>query len=104
LVPSWARRRFAFSKIFNIARAKVTRLISAISRFAAFRRGPETHEDAVGRERALRDLLEEAASAGAKIIEEKKSAPERRRKDLPLPRIGIGAVKYADLSQYRMTD
>src|SRR5690242_11081797 len=53
---------------------------------------------------ALRDLLEEAISRAEKIIVEKNpelSEPERKE---IAKIIGIGAVKYADLSQYRMTD
>jgi len=53
---------------------------------------------------ALRDLLEEAITRAEKIIAEKNpelSEPERKE---IAKIIGIGAVKYADLSQYRMTD
>jgi len=52
----------------------------------------------------LRDLLEEAITRAEKIIAEKNpelSEPERKE---IAKIIGIGAVKYADLSQYRMTD
>ena len=52
----------------------------------------------------LRDLLEEAITRAEKIIAEKNpelSEPERKK---IANIIGIGAVKYADLSQYRMTD
>jgi hypothetical protein len=51
-----------------------------------------------------RDLLEEAITRAEKIIAEKNpelSEPERKE---IAKIIGIGAVKYADLSQYRMTD
>ena len=52
----------------------------------------------------LRDLLEEAITRAEKIIADKNpelSEPERKE---IAKIIGIGAVKYADLSQYRMTD
>jgi arginyl-tRNA synthetase len=52
----------------------------------------------------LRDLLKEAITRAEKIIAEKNpelSEPERKE---IAKIIGIGAVKYADLSQYRMTD
>jgi arginyl-tRNA synthetase len=52
----------------------------------------------------LSDLLEEAITRAGKIIAEKNpelSEPERKE---IAKIIGIGAVKYADLSQYRMTD
>jgi arginyl-tRNA synthetase len=49
-------------------------------------------------------LLEEAISRARKIVEEKNQGlPEQEKIDIAHA-IGIGAVKYADLSQYRMTD
>src|SRR6266404_4966240 len=52
----------------------------------------------------LRQLLEEAISRARKIVEEKNPGlPEQEKIDIAHA-IGIGAVKYADLSQYRMTD
>jgi arginyl-tRNA synthetase len=52
----------------------------------------------------LRDLLEEACRRARNIIEEKNpSLGEDERIDIA-EKIGIGAVKYFDLSQYRMTD
>jgi arginyl-tRNA synthetase len=50
----------------------------------------------------LRDLVDEAITRARKIIEQKN--PELEEKDEVAKIIGIGAVKYADLSQYRMTD
>jgi arginyl-tRNA synthetase len=52
----------------------------------------------------LADLLEEAMARAEKIIAEKNpelSDPDRKQ---IAKIIGIGAIKYADLSQYRMTD
>src|SRR5262249_51816114 len=52
----------------------------------------------------LRNLLEEAITRAEKTVAEKNpelSEPERKE---IAKIIGIGAVKYADLSQYRMTD
>src|SRR5207244_8907592 len=52
----------------------------------------------------LRQLLEEACARARKIIEEKNpDLSEAERIDIARI-IGMGAVKYADLSQYRMTD
>ena len=52
----------------------------------------------------LRELLEEACRRARKIIDEKNpDLSEAERIDVA-QKIGIGAVKYADLSQYRMTD
>src|SRR5881296_639720 len=52
----------------------------------------------------LRDLLEEACKRARKIIEEKNPQLSDDEKSDIAQKIGIGAVKYADLSQYRMTD
>jgi arginyl-tRNA synthetase len=53
---------------------------------------------------ALRDVLDEAIARARKIVDEKNPAmPEAERAEVA-KMIGIGAVKYAELSQYRMTD
>jgi arginyl-tRNA synthetase len=52
----------------------------------------------------LRELVEEACRRARKIIEEKNpDLSEDEKKDIA-EKIGIGAVKYADLSAYRTTD
>jgi len=48
--------------------------------------------------------LDEAIVRARKIIEEKSPEMEEAQKAEVARMIGIGAVKYADLSQYRMTD
>jgi len=52
----------------------------------------------------LRQVLEEACARARKIIEEKNPDLADAEKIDIAQTIGIGAVKYADLSQYRMTD
>src|SRR6202047_3910509 len=52
----------------------------------------------------LRDLLDEAIERARKIIEEKNPELSEAEKIDIAHKIGIGGVKYADLSQYRMTD
>jgi arginyl-tRNA synthetase len=52
----------------------------------------------------LRELLEEACRRAHKIIDEKNPGMDEAEKINVAQNIGIGAVKYADLSQYRMTD
>jgi arginyl-tRNA synthetase len=52
----------------------------------------------------LREVLEEARKRARKIIEEKKTDLSEADKIDIAQKIGIGAVKYFDLSQYRMTD
>jgi arginyl-tRNA synthetase len=53
---------------------------------------------------ALRDVLDEAIVRAGKIIAEKNPELPENERDEVAKIIGIGAVKYADLSQYRMTD
>ena len=52
----------------------------------------------------LRELLEEACRRARKIIDEKNPDLSEEEKNDIAEKIGIGAVKYADLSQYRTTD
>ena len=52
----------------------------------------------------LRELLDEAIARARKIVEEKNPGLTETEKAEIAEKIGIGAVKYADLSQYRMTD
>jgi arginyl-tRNA synthetase len=52
----------------------------------------------------LRDLLDEAVERARKIIEEKNPDLSELEKIDIAQKVGIGAVKYYDLSQYRMTD
>ena len=53
---------------------------------------------------ALRDVLDEAVVRARKIVDEKNPDLAETERDEVARIIGIGAVKYADLSQYRMTD
>jgi arginyl-tRNA synthetase len=52
----------------------------------------------------LRELLNEACARARKIVDEKNPDLNDAEKIDIAQKIGIGAVKYADLSQYRMTD
>src|SRR6476646_5165390 len=52
----------------------------------------------------LRELLEEACRRARKLIDEKNPDLSEDEKSDIAEKIGIGAVKYADLSQYRTTD
>jgi arginyl-tRNA synthetase len=52
----------------------------------------------------LRELLEQACTRAWKIIDEKNPDLSDKEKSDIAEQIGIGAVKYADLSQYRTTD
>jgi arginyl-tRNA synthetase len=52
----------------------------------------------------LRELVEEACRRARKIIDKKNPDLSEEEKTDIAEKIGIGAVKYADLSQYRTTD
>ena len=52
----------------------------------------------------LRELLDEACRRARKIIDEKNPDLSQEQKNEIAEKIGIGGVKYADLSQYRTTD
>jgi len=52
----------------------------------------------------LRDLLDEAVSRARAMIEEKNPELPVEEKDRIARIVGLGAVKYAELSQHRMTD
>lgn len=53
---------------------------------------------------ALRDLIDEAQSRAYSLVNAKNpDLPESEKKEIARV-IGLGAIKYADLSQYRMTD
>ncbi len=52
----------------------------------------------------LRELLEEACRRARKIIDQKNPDLSEEEKNDIAEKIGIGAVKYADLSQFRTTD
>ena len=52
----------------------------------------------------LRDLLDEACRRAREIVEEKNPQLGEYDKIDIAEKIGIGAIKYAELSQYRMTD
>ena len=52
----------------------------------------------------LRDLIEEAVTRARTMIEEKNPELPAEEKDHIARIVGLGAVKYAELSQHRMTD
>jgi arginyl-tRNA synthetase len=94
-----------FKQIFEIARREGykadLRHITFGSILGANRKLMKTRS---GENVPLRDLLEEACKRARKIIEEKNPDLSETDKVEIAQKIGIGAVKYFDLSQYRMTD
>lgn len=104
-IVTGAPQQLHFRQIFEIARREGYR--------ADFRH--ITHGSILGEDRklmktrsgenvALKELLAEAVTRARKIIEQKSAELNEAEKSEIAKIIGIGAVKYADLSQYRMTD
>jgi arginyl-tRNA synthetase len=100
-----APQQLHFKQIFEIARRE--------GYTADFRH--ITHGSILGEDRKLmktrsgdnvplRVLLEEAIVRAKIIVEEKNPDLDEAEKSTIAKIIGIGAIKYADLSQYRMTD
>jgi arginyl-tRNA synthetase len=94
-----------FKQIFNIARREgYTADLRHITFGSILGEDRKLMKTRSGENVRLRDLLEEACKRARKIIEEKNPHLSEDEKTDIADKIGIGAVKYADLSQYRMTD
>ena len=94
-----------FKQIFNIARREgYTADLRHITFGSILGEDRKLMKTRSGENVPLRDLLEEACKRARKIIEEKNPHLSDDEKTAIVQKIGIGAVKYADLSQYRMTD
>ena len=94
-----------FKQIFNIARREgYTADLCHITFGSILGEDRKLMKTRSGDNVPLRDLLEEACKRARKIIEEKNPHLSDEEKIDIAQKIGIGAVKYADLSQYRMTD
>ncbi|MED5586299.1 MAG: arginine--tRNA ligase [Verrucomicrobiota bacterium] len=99
------RQSLHFRQLFEVARR---RGISTSLRHVAFgkilgddRKPFKTREGTVP---ALGDVLNEAVDRARRIVEEKNSElPEEEKQDIA-EKIGVGAVKYAELSQARSSD
>jgi arginyl-tRNA synthetase len=94
-----------FKQIFNIARReRYTADLRHITFGSILGEDRKLMKTRSGENVPLCDLLEEACKRARKIIEEKNPDLSDDEKTDIAQKIGIGAVKYADLSQYRMTD
>ena len=104
-IVTGAPQQLHFQQIFEIARRE--------GRQADFRH--ITHGSILGEDRklmktrsgenvALREMLDEAIERARRMVEVKSADIPAEEKEEIARVIGLGAVKYADLSQYRMTD
>ena len=93
-----------FKQIFTIARREYTANLRHIIFGSVLGDDRKLMKTRSGENVPLRELLEEACKRARKIIDEKNPDLSDKEKNDIAEKIGIGSVKYADLSQYRTTD
>jgi len=98
-LPRWARKRIAIAR-----REGYTADFRHITFGSILGEDRKLMKTRSGENVPLRDLLDEAVQRARKIIEEKNPELTEPEKVGIAQKVGIGAVKYYDLSQYRMTD
>jgi arginyl-tRNA synthetase len=104
-VETGAPQQLHFKQIFAIARREgYTTDLRHITHGSILGEDRKLMKTRSGENVPLRDLLDEAIVRAQKIVEEKNPELEAAEKKQIAKTIGIGAVKYADLAQYRMTD
>ncbi len=104
-IETGAPQQLHFKQIFEIARREgYTTDFRHITHGSILGEDRKLMKTRSGENVPLRDVLDEAIVRAQKIVEEKNpELPEPEKKQIAKT-IGIAAVKYADLSQYRMTD
>ena len=104
-IVTGAPQQLHFRQIFEIARREgYTADFRHITHGSILGEDRKLMKTRSGENVPLRDLLGEACERARKIIEQKNPDLNETEKAEVAKIIGIGAVKYADLSQYRMTD
>jgi arginyl-tRNA synthetase len=104
-IVTGAPQQLHFRQIFEIARREgYTADFRHITHGSILGEDRKLMKTRSGENVPLRDLLGEACQRARRIIEQKNPALSDAEKAEVAKIIGIGAVKYADLSQYRMTD
>ena len=104
-IVTGAPQQLHFRQIFEIARREgYTADFRHITHGSILGEDRKLMKTRSGENVPLRDLLGEACERARKIIEQKNPDLNDSEKAEVARIIGIGAVKYADLSQYRMTD
>lgn len=94
-----------FKQIFNVARREgYTADLRHIIFGSVLGEDRKLMKTRAGENVPLRDLLEQACKRARRIVDEKNPDLGEEEKTDIAEKIGIGAVKYADLSQYRTTD
>jgi arginyl-tRNA synthetase len=104
-IVTGAPQQLHFKQIFEIARREgYTADFRHITHGSILGENRKLMKTRSGENVPLRELLDEAVIRAQKIIEQKNPDLDAAEKNQIARTIGIGAVKYADLSQYRMTD
>ncbi|MEO5719644.1 MAG: arginine--tRNA ligase [Chthoniobacterales bacterium] len=104
-IETGAPQQLHFKQIFEIARREgFTTDFRHITHGSILGDDRKLMKTRSGENVPLRDVLDEAIVRAQKIVEEKNPEMPAAEKEEIARTIGIAAVKYADLSQYRMTD
>ena len=104
-IVTGAPQMLHFKQIFEIARREgYTADFRHITNGSILGEDRKLMKTRSGENVPLRDLLDEACQRARQVIEQKNPELTPEEKAEIASTIGIGAVKYADLSQYRMTD
>jgi arginyl-tRNA synthetase len=104
-IETGAPQQLHFRQIFEIARREgYTADFRHITHGSILGEDRKLMKTRSGENVALQDVLDEAVLRARKIVDEKNPEMSDDEKARIAQIIGIGAVKYADLSQYRMTD
>ena len=104
-IETGAPQQLHFRQIFEIARREgYTTDFRHITHGSILGEDRKLMKTRSGENVPLRDLLDEAGARAEKIVNEKNPDFSETEKKAIAKIIGIGALKYADLSQYRMTD
>ncbi len=104
-IETGAPQQLHFKQIFEIARREgFTTDFRHITHGSILGDDRKLMKTRSGENVPLRDVLDEAIVRAQKIVDEKNpELPDAEKKEIAKT-IGIAAVKYADISQYRMTD
>ena len=104
-IETGAPQQLHFRQLFEIARREgYTADFRHITHGSILGEDRKLMKTRSGENVPLRDVLDEAVVRARKIVEQKNPDLDEAEKEAIAQTIGIGAVKYADLSQYRMTD
>ncbi len=104
-IVTGAPQQLHFRQIFEIARREgYTADFRHITHGSILGEDRKLMKTRSGENVPLRDVLDEAVGRAKKIVAEKNPDLDEVEKNAIAQTIGIGAVKYADLAQYRMTD